>query len=88
MKHGNDEIQRLREEHFGHLLAGINAVKNAALCIEDSFAWHHASEKPQATEGWFLAITKDNLPFLTHYVDGWLPQVHMWQYINIPTHTL
>ena len=46
--------------------------------------WHPASEKPERTDGWFLALTKENLPFLTHYIKGWLPQVHMWKYIDIP----
>lgn len=51
---------------------------------KDLFGWHPASEKPERTEGWFLAITKDNLPFLTHYLNGWLPQVCQWQYISLP----
>lgn len=52
--------------------------------------WHPASESPfvNPTDECFLALTKDMKPFLTHYIDGWLPQVHMWQYINIPMHTL
>lgn len=56
--------------------------------MPESQPWHQASEKPERTDGWFLALTKDNLPFLTHYIDGWIPQVNMWQYINIPTDTL
>lgn len=46
--------------------------------------WHHASDTPETKDGWFIALTKDNLPFLTHYVNGWLPQVHMWKYIFMP----
>lgn len=47
--------------------------------------WHPASENPERTDGWFLALTKENLPFLTHYIKGWLPQVYVWKYIDIPT---
>lgn len=88
MKNGNNEIQRLRDEHFAHLLAGAKVVENAASCIRDSYTWHQASEKPNHTDGWFLALTKDNLPFLTHYINGWLPQVCQWQYINLPMTSL
>lgn len=46
--------------------------------------WHQASDQPENKDGWFLALTKDNLPFLTHYLNGWLPQVDKWMYISIP----
>lgn len=53
-------------------------------CAAPSDHWHPASDVPETKDGWFIALTKDNLPFLTHYVNGWLPQVHMWKYIFLP----
>ncbi len=49
--------------------------------------WHPASEKPERTDGWFLAVSKDGNPFLTHFIGAekyWVNNVHMWQYVNLP----
>lgn len=49
--------------------------------------WHQASEKPERTDGWFLAVSKDGNPFLTHFIGAekyWVNNVHMWQYVNFP----
>lgn len=49
--------------------------------------WHPASEKPERTEGWFLAVSKDGNPFLTHFIGAekyFVNNVHMWQYVNLP----
>lgn len=50
----------------------------------ETHIWHPAEEKPNHTDGWFLAVCKDGQPFLTHYIGGWVSQVYMWQYIVIP----
>lgn len=59
-------------------------VKNTEAMHSASQEWHPASDQPIEKDGWFLALTKDNLPFLTHYLNGWLPQVDKWMYISIP----
>lgn len=49
--------------------------------------WHPASDQPDTKDGWFLAVTKDNQPFLTHYINGWVAQVYQWTYIFLPRNT-
>lgn len=47
--------------------------------------WHPSTEIPEDKEAFYLAVTKDNQPFITHCMDcGWIKQVYMWKYIHIP----
>lgn len=77
-----NEIENKRFERFEQYLQDL---QDAAEKIPTSQEWHQASEQPEKKDGWFLALTKDNLPFLTHYINGWLPQVCQWQYIYLPS---
>lgn len=83
-----EQLQTLEEKRFKRFEQYLDNLQAAAETTTTEGAeptWHLASEKPEKTDGWFLAITKDNLPFLTHYINGWLPQVHQWQCIYMPT---
>lgn len=80
----NKEIALLRAECLGGLRGAANILNNYADRLEDSYTWHQAEEKPNHTDGWFLAVTKDGQPFLTHYINGWVSQVYLWQYIELP----
>ena len=82
MKNAHQQLLEIEDEMW---TLAVNHVKNTEALHEPAPAWHPASEKPERTDEWFLALTKDNLPFLTHYIKGWLPQVHAWKYIDIPT---
>lgn len=79
-----DEIETKRFKRFEQYLQDLQDAAETAESAEAAPTWHPASEKPETTEGWFLALTKDNLPFLTHYLNGWLPQVDKWMYIFLP----
>lgn len=59
-------------------------VKNTEAMHSASQEWHPASDQPIEKDGWFLAVTKDNQPFLTHYINGWVSQVYQWTYIFLP----
>lgn len=69
------QLQALHDAYFKQLENAPGAVQ-----------WLSKDETPfvTPTDEWFLAITEQGLPFLTHYVNGWLPQVHMWQYVKLP----
>jgi len=82
MKNAHQQLLEVEDEMW---TLAVNHVNNTEALHEPAPTWHPASETPEHTDGWFLAITKDNLPFLTHFVNGWLPQVYQWQYISIPT---
>lgn len=83
-----EQLQVLDEKRFKRFEKYLDDLSEAAESETSAPAaptWHPASEKPESAEGWFLALTKDNLPFLTHFINGWLPQVDQWQYICMPT---
>lgn len=50
--------------------------------------WHTEVEEPdpEREKEYFLALTEDYQPFITHYMEGcgWLPQVYLWKYIELP----
>ena len=82
MKNAHQELMDVEDEMWTLV---CEHVKNTEAMHTAPQEWHPASEQPENKDGWFLAITKDNLPFLTHYINGWLPQVHQWQYIYLPS---
>ena len=48
--------------------------------------WHPSTEIPEDKNSFYLALTKDNQPFITHCMDcGWIKSVDLWTYIHIPT---
>lgn len=81
MKNANQELIDVGNEMWTLV---CEHSKNTEAMHSASQEWHPASDQPEDKDGWFLALTKDNLPFLTHYLNGWLPQVDKWMYISIP----
>lgn len=79
-----DEIETKRFKRFEQYLQDLQDAAETTESAEAASTWHPASDQPEDKDGWFLALTKDNLPFITHYLNGWLPQVDKWMYISLP----
>lgn len=84
MKNAHQELMQIENEMWTLV---CEHVKNTEDMHTPSQEWHPASDQPETKDGWFLAVTKDNQPFLTHYINGWVSQVYQWTYIFLPRNT-
>lgn len=74
-----EELETQMHQTLHKYISDLQALREYG---ETTAQWHPRSDIPEDKDAYYLARTKDGLPFLIHFIGkDWLPQVHEWKSI-------